>query len=92
MSVFFLTISNSLSKLSSLVYFIMSIVSLIVLQSVSITSGLKSLQVCFYSLLFLLVLAHGVFSSFAIFECLLNLGFEHYVLKYFEAWKNVNFL
>ena len=65
MSVFFLTVSNSLPKLSSLVYFIMRIVSLLVLQSVSVTSVLKPLQVCFYSLLFPLVLAHGVFSSFA---------------------------
>lgn len=59
---FFLIVSNSLSNL---VYFVMHNVSLIVLQSVSIISILKSQQVYFYSLLLLLALAHGVLSSFA---------------------------
>lgn len=55
-------VSNSLPKLSHVVYFATGIVNPVVLQSVSLTSILKSLPVCFCSRSFLLVLAHSVLS------------------------------
>lgn len=92
-SVLFFIVSKSLPKLSCVIYFTMSIVNPIVLQSVSLTSVLKSLLVSFCSRLFLLVLAHSVLSLHVphdfLFVCwTLDLNTTYSV----EPWNDIIFL